>query len=300
MADNVTLNAGSGGSVVRTVNKAATSAQTQIVILDVGGGADGSPETPWTGGVSQFGAWTTGRTWTLSSSGDSVAAVQSGAWSVSVGGTVTVAGAVTVSNLPATQAISAASLPLPTGAAQEVGGNLAAVAGAAGAVADAAYAGSGSSSIIAALKGIYAKLAGTLTATVSGSVAVTGTFWQATQPVSLTALPALTAGSATIGNVGVNNNPVGYAALATSQASISTSSGSTIALAARTGAAGTGRGAVIVYNMGANTAYIGASGVTSSTGIPILPGGSLVVPVIAALYAVTASNTTTLAFMEVY
>ncbi|HTV32756.1 MAG TPA: hypothetical protein VME69_06595 [Methylocella sp.] len=80
--------------------------------------------------------------------------------------------------------VSASSLPLPTGAAQEAGGNLAAVATVAGTPADTAWAGSGNSSIIAALKAIYAEVAGTLTASISGSVAVTGTFWQTTQPVS--------------------------------------------------------------------------------------------------------------------
>jgi len=49
-----------------------------------------------------------------------------------------------------------------------------------GALADVAYAGSGNASLVSILKGIYAKLA--------GSIAVTGTFWQATQPVSLPTL----------------------------------------------------------------------------------------------------------------
>src|SRR6266403_1564623 len=64
--------------------------------------------------ATQSGAWTTGRTWTLASGTDSVAAVQfgawsvaqSGAWTVGVSGTVTVAGAVSVSNFPATQPVS--------------------------------------------------------------------------------------------------------------------------------------------------------------------------------------------------
>lgn len=37
---------------------------------------------------------------------------------------------------------------------------------------------------------------------INGTVPVSGTFWQATQPVSLAALPALTAGSANIGTIG--------------------------------------------------------------------------------------------------
>lgn len=72
-----------------------------------------------------------------------------------------------------------------------------------GTTSDAAYAGSGAAGLVALLKGIYAKLAGTLT--VGGSVSVSnfpatqpvsGTFWQATQPVSAAALP-LPAGAAT-------------------------------------------------------------------------------------------------------
>lgn len=43
--------------------------------------------------------------------------------------------------------------------------------------------------------------------TITGSVAVTGTFFQATQPVSLVSLPALSAGSAVIGHVVVDSAP---------------------------------------------------------------------------------------------
>lgn len=42
------------------------------------------------------------------------------------------------------------------------------------------------------------------------SLAVTGTFWQATQPVSLSALPALAAGTNNIGDVDVLTLPVAY------------------------------------------------------------------------------------------
>lgn len=45
--------------------------------------------------------------------------------------------------------------------------------------------------------------------TITGSVAVTGTFFQATQPVSLTTLPALVAGSAIIGKVGIDQTTPG-------------------------------------------------------------------------------------------
>lgn len=67
-----------------------------------------------------------------------------------------------------------------------------------GTTSDPAWSGSGASTIVAALKAIYAKVAGTLTTVISGSVAVTGTFFQATQPVSAASLPlpALAATSA--------------------------------------------------------------------------------------------------------
>ena len=45
---------------------------------------------------------------------------------------------------------------------------------------------------------------GGLVVHVANGVAVTGTFWQATQPVSLASLPALVAGSAIIGRVGID------------------------------------------------------------------------------------------------
>jgi hypothetical protein len=58
-------------------------------------------------------------TWNVTNAGTfAVQAAQSGSWSVSV------------SNFPATQPVSAASLPLPSNAAQEAGGNLATLAGA--------------------------------------------------------------------------------------------------------------------------------------------------------------------------
>jgi hypothetical protein len=143
-----------------------------------------------------------------------------------------------------------------------------------GAKADSAYAGGGGSvSAIAILKGLYAAL-----------------------------VAATPAGTNTVGNVGVNNQPVGPAGFAVSNAAITSSTGSTIALAARTGAVGTGRVSGVAYNNGPNTAYVGASGVTSSggsIGVPILPGGAFNFNHTAALYAVCASGqTSTLIFEE--
>jgi hypothetical protein len=47
---------------------------------------------------------------------------------------------------------------------------------------------------------------GSVTASISGTVPVSGTFFQGTQPVSLTTLPALVAGTAQIGSVTVGNS----------------------------------------------------------------------------------------------
>lgn len=45
MSDNTQLNAGSGGDLIRSVAKTANApVKTQMTIIDVGGGADGSPE----------------------------------------------------------------------------------------------------------------------------------------------------------------------------------------------------------------------------------------------------------------
>jgi hypothetical protein len=129
-------------------------------------------------------------------------------------------------------------------------------------------------------------------------VSVQGVSGGTPQPVAIASLPALAAGSSTVGNVGINNNAVGPASFVTTQASITTTS-SVAALAARAGAVGTGRVSVTIYNTGSVTAYLGTStSVTSSTGLPILPGGSYTKRTTAALYAVTASGSTTLAFDE--
>lgn len=90
-------------------------------------------------------------------------------------------GSVSVSNLPTTQAVSAAALPLPNGAAAD------------GTDATGVTAPPGGVGIRGWLSGIYGKLAGTLTVggtvSVSGTLPVSGTFYPATQPVSAASLP---------------------------------------------------------------------------------------------------------------
>lgn len=77
--------------------------------------------------------------------------------------------AIEVTNLPAVQPVSADALPLPTGAATD------------GADATGVVQMSGGVGIRGWLSGIFSKL--------SNPLAVTGEFWQATQPVSVAALP---------------------------------------------------------------------------------------------------------------
>ena len=101
-----------------------------------------------------------------------------------------------------------------------------------------------------------------------------------------------------IGNVGVNNNPVGSAAFAASQASIGTTSAQIVA--ARTGVSGTGRIAATLYNAGSATVYFGASGVTATTGMPLPPGASATINTQAAIYGIAASGTQTIGVMETF
>jgi hypothetical protein len=156
-----------------------------------------------------------------------------------------------------TQAISAASLPLPTGAATESGHlatidtSTAAINTATGAQADAAYAGSGSTSIIGALKGIYAKL--------TSGIAVTGTFWQATQPVSAASLPLPTGAAIETGG--------NLATTATKVTSIDTVQGA-VADAAWSG---TGSGTVVAI-LKAVYAKVAGTLVVSSTQLPAALG----------------------------
>jgi hypothetical protein len=97
----------------------------------------------------------------------------------------------------------------------------------------------------------------------------------------------------------ITNKPVGSAAFATSQASIGTSAAAIVS--ARTGAPGTGRIAVTLYNAGAQTVYYGASSsVTTSTGMPLAPGASVTLDTTAAVYGIAASGTNTIGVTETY
>ena len=89
----------------------------------------------------------------------------------------------------------------------------------------------------------------------------------------------------------------GASTFTTAQAAVSTTSGSTAACAA--GAPGR---SVMVQQLGTTAAYLGNSGVSSTTGVllPGTTGSAITISTSAAVYAVTASGTTTVACMRTY
>lgn len=98
---------------------------------------------------------------------------------------------------------------------------------------------------------------------------------------------------------GATSPSVGAATIATGQYSNATASATQI-VAARTGVAGTGRVSVTLYNSGSVAVYIGITGVTTATGIRILPTGSYTLYTTAAVFGVPASGTGTLDYLETY
>lgn len=163
MADNTTLNTGSGGDVLRDKDRAGV--KTPIVALDLN---PAGSETLMAGAMP-----VTGTFWQATqpvSIAAAVAVTQSGSWTV------------TANAGTGTFAISAASLPLPTGAATAAKQP---ALGTAGTASTDVLTVQGIASMTA-LKvdgsGVTQPVSGTVG--ISGSVAVTGTFWQATQPIS--------------------------------------------------------------------------------------------------------------------
>ena len=98
---------------------------------------------------------------------------------------------------------------------------------------------------------------GSVTASISGTVPVSGTFYQATQPVSLASLPALVAGTAQIGSV--------TASLAISSSAI-TSGSFTSLTSATLVPANTARKMATVYNLGAGQLFINAGASATTLG----------------------------------
>jgi len=100
-------------------------------------------------------------------------------------------------------------------------------------------------------------------------------------------LEKLTAGVPTSGSPGAANQATAQVALTTTAAQV---------VAARA----TRRNVLIVNTDTAITVYVGNTGVTSATGLPILPGQGITIPSVAAQFAVAASGTPTVAYFETY
>lgn len=64
-------------------------------------------------------------------------------------------------------------------------------------------------------------------------------------------------------------------------------------------AAGTRQGILVTNPSTSVTVYIGGSGVTTGNGQPLLPGCSLTLPVVSAVYGIVASSTQTIGYTEV-
>lgn len=158
------------------------------------------------------------------------------------------------------------SLPLPSGAAQD------------GTDGTGITPPTGGSGIRGWLSGIFQKLSNALAVTQSGawsvgrtwtlssssdSVAVTGTFYQATQPVSLASLPALPSGSNFVGNVA---EAYSYSQISAS-AAVKSSAGTLGGFIVSSSASGT----VTIYDntAGSGTKILDTMSVTAGNAYPI-------------------------------
>ena len=88
-------------------------------------------------------------------------------------------------------------------------------------------------------------------------------------------------------------NPVGAANFAVTPASVNSNASAVQIVAARTGAPGTGRVSVTLYNAGPEPVYYGPSGVTAATGLLLPVGGSVTIQTTAAIYAILPSGVVT-------
>ncbi len=279
-------------------------------------GPAGSAAAPW------YVAPGTGVTWTLGGALPAFAATPT--FNLGTAPTLAVnwsGQSVAVSNFPATQAVSIASLPALSTGANVIGGvtqsggpwtvswsgqSVAATQSGTwniGSISSLPALASGSNTI-----GAVTQAGGPWTVNhtqIAGATLGAATAWGAAPSgnmqgvnANVLALPALPAGSNTVGNVGVNNNPVGSNALATSQASIGAAAAQIVA--ARAGATGTGRIAVTLFNFGSATVFYGASGVTATTGMPLPAGAAATINTQAAIYGIAASGTQTIGVMETF
>jgi hypothetical protein len=189
-------------------------------------------------------------------------------------------GNVAVSNFPTIQPITATNLPLPSNAAQEIGGNLdsidtstTAIMTATGTPADTAYTGTGSSSLVAALKGVYSAIKGVLNirplTAVSDTVSIQGGN-STPVVVSMSALPIPTGAALESGG--------NLASISTSNTAMNTATGTI----ADTAYAGSGNGSMVSLLKGIFSKF--ASLITTSAGTaqrvvlvdPVTGNGTLV------------------------
>ena len=122
-------------------------------------------------------------------------------------------------------------------------------------------------------KPVSAVQSGAWVVTLSGSAAVTGTFWQATQPVSLAALPALPAGPNAIGSVSVSNLPSTQAVSGTFWQSTQPVSIATMPSTPVTGTFWQATQPVSLSALPALVAGSAAIGTVGVTALPALPAG---------------------------
>lgn len=85
-------------------------------------------------------------------------------------------------------------------------------------------------------------------------------------------------------------------------ANIATSQVTANATATQLAAQRTGRGAITIMNLGTTPVYLGAAGVTASTGIllPGTAGASVTIPTSAAVFGVASTGTQGVAVLETY
>lgn len=220
---------------------------------------------------------------TLTAGSATIGAISNSAFSITgalpAGGNAL--GSVSISNLPASQAITASALPLPSGAAAD------------GTDATGVTAPSGAVGIRGWLSGIYNRLGSPLSVTGSfwqTTQPVSGTFWQTTQPVSAAALPlpsgaaadGIDATSATqmSGGVGIRGWLSGIytvlkSALTLPAAPYAGQQATTASAAALPSQALVN--GIVVTAMAANsgTVTVGATGVTSASGYQLSAGQSI-------------------------
>ena len=81
---------------------------------------------------------------------------------------------------------------------------------------------------------------------------------------------------------------------------LATAQGSATSTSAQLIAARTGRRSVTLYNTGSVTVFVGASGVTTTTGFPVPAGSALTIGFAGALFVVTVSGTAAVSSYEVF